>query len=244
MRRASRPKPEELLSKRHPNSPLAEVDFEIRFPGETAIECRRHEIQERIRDRYPRLLVPKVQEGEALAIQPYRFEASDENSGVIVALNRFGFYSRRYESYQSFKSECLQLLKVFLNVFSLRELNRVGLRYINILPFVRRDKVIPVADLFVLGEMVGQVAKGAFHHFSTAFTVATPGGLITTRIEPVRQQDGRGEALLLDFDYEKTKDLNVSRIGKHMDEAHSHLNDMFRRLVTESYRQYIEGRED
>jgi len=220
-----------------------EVDFEIRFPGETAVECRRYEIQEQIRGRYPVVLVPTAQEGTAFAIQPYRFEATDTRAGVMVALNRFGFYSRRYDSYKSFKDECVQLVRLFLGTFSIKALNRVGLRYVNVLPFVRRDGMIPVDEVFVLGDMIRRVAEGGLRYFSTAFSVAAPGGIITTRIEPIAQEGGAREALLLDFDYEKTEGLDVNKIGKHLDEAHKHLNEMFQKLITESYHQYIEGRE-
>ncbi|MCK5244887.1 MAG: TIGR04255 family protein, partial [Desulfobacterales bacterium] len=49
----------------YPNSPLVEVVCEVRFPGELAIECRRDEFYEKIRDRYPTILFPKA--GDSLS---------------------------------------------------------------------------------------------------------------------------------------------------------------------------------
>ncbi|AFM26264.1 TIGR04255 family protein [Desulfomonile tiedjei] len=229
---------------RHPNSPLIEVVFEIRFPGETAIECKRSEIQDCIRDIYPNLLVPKIQDGMAYALEPYRFEKSDASAGVMVSLNRFGYFSRAYPGFEDFKKEYLRLLGLFGSIIKLNELNRVGLRHVNIIPFVRENRLLPLEHFFVFCKEMMNLFPGRFENFSTAFVLPAGKGKITTRIESVMRTDGGQEAFLLDFDYAKSEgDLEFDRIEEYLDEAHTESALLFHTLITENYRAYIKGEE-
>ena len=64
-------------NKIYKNAPLVETVFEIRFPGEPAVECGRDKFYEQIRDTYSRVLVPRSVEGKAMAVEPYQFERED-----------------------------------------------------------------------------------------------------------------------------------------------------------------------
>jgi uncharacterized protein (TIGR04255 family) len=225
----------------HPNSPLVEVVFQIRFPGETVIECKRHEIQDKIRDDYPNLLVPPVHEGAHIALEPYSFEKEDQSSGLMVALNSFAYYCREYPGFEAFESECLRLLDMLGSIVPLKKLNRVGLRHINLIPFVKEDGRIPIDNYFVLGEKLLALFPGGFNAFNMAFVLPLEGAAITTRIESVRKSGGEQEALLLDFDFAKTEGLDFSRIPVYLTEAHERSAELFRDLTTQVFRDYIKG---
>jgi len=49
-----------IESEIYPNSPLIEVIFEIKFPGEPVVECRRDIFYELVREDYPKVLVPST----------------------------------------------------------------------------------------------------------------------------------------------------------------------------------------
>jgi len=232
---------------RHPNSPLVEVVFEIRFPGDTAIECRRHEIQALVRDSYPKLWVPKVESGMALALEPYRFEKDDASAGIMVSLNRFGYFARAYPGFEAFRQECLRLIELFCSIVPVGKLTRVGLRHVNIIPFVRTNGLLPLEDVFVLGQEVERLFPGRFENFSTAFVSPVDGGKITTRIDSIIRMDQGQEALILDFDYAKevtpSQELHASEIEQYLDVAHDESARLFHMLITSSYRDYIKGEE-
>jgi uncharacterized protein (TIGR04255 family) len=55
-------------NKIYKNAPLLEAIFEIRFPGEPAIECHRDVFFEKVRKIYPKILVPKLISGQPIAL--------------------------------------------------------------------------------------------------------------------------------------------------------------------------------
>ncbi len=224
---------------RHSNSPLAEVVFEITFPAETAIDCRRHEIQDLIRDRYPNLIVPVVQPGMLLAYEPYRFERSDGSAGMILSLNRFGHYSRVYLGFEVFEAECLNLVDLFSSVIPVNTLSGVGLRHINIIPFVREKGLIPFEYFFVLGEKLLELLPSKFENLSMTFVVPTAGAKMTTHIESILNNQTGQEAILLDLYHAKMGELQPSGVRNYLEEAHAQSAALFNELITQNYRDYI-----
>ncbi|GAG28299.1 unnamed protein product, partial [marine sediment metagenome] len=75
----------------YPNSPLAEVVFEIRFPGEPAVECRRDDFFALVRQDFPKVWVPNIEAGQAVALQSYHFKSEDDKETLMVAINRFAY---------------------------------------------------------------------------------------------------------------------------------------------------------
>ena len=73
----------------YPNSPLVEVVFEIRFPDEPSVDCKRDVFYEKIRGSFPRVLVPTTKEGGLAALEPYRFESEDKTM-TVVTMPKFG----------------------------------------------------------------------------------------------------------------------------------------------------------
>lgn len=235
---------EKLISdSRHPNSPLVEVVFEIWFPGETAIECKRHEIQRKIRSEYPNLLVPPVRNGTHLALEPYQFVRHDNLAGVMIALNRFSYFSRAYPGFTFFKKECLRLISIFKEVIELEQLNRVGLRHINITPFTRENKCLPLKHFFKFTEPLEHFFQTQFEQFTNHVVFPSASGTITVHTEVIKTVDSNQEAFLVDIDYTKVDDLKFDDIEDYLDEAHSKSSDQFNSIITSEYYEYIRGKE-
>ncbi len=229
--------PEEV----YPKSPLVEVVFQIRFPGELAIECLRYQFWERIRGEYPKIFVPNASPEKALALIPYKFEKEDESSGVMLAMNSLALYVKEYQNYAAFKDEYLKVHSVFSEVFKITKINRAGWRYINIIPFIREEGLIPLDSFLQLGFDVPKMIPKRFKILNLNFVSETDGGKITTKLETLERADGGGEAFLLDFDYAKEDDLNFSSVEEYIDEGHGYTRKLFEELITDNYRQYLRG---
>ncbi len=226
----------------YPNSPLIEVIFEIRFPGEPIVECRRDIFYDLVRADYSTLLVPQTKEGSFVALEPYRFEKNDGSCGIMLALNKFSFYCRKYPGFVSFKKEIIQLLWKFRKAYpQVDKLNRTGFRYINIIPFTREEGVVPLDSFLKLKLQMPKAIPERYNNISVGLSAKTKGGSITTRIETLAAADKSGEAILLDFDYAKEEGLSIKNIKQYLDESHNYSRQLFEDLITDNYRMFLRG---
>lgn len=231
----------------YPNSPLVEVVFEIRFPGELQVECERHKFWQRVRNDYPTIRVPHPDSKKAMALMPYRFDHQEQDITIIVAMNTLGLSATGvYPGYQAFRREFLRIQKIFGEVFSVPKLSRVGWRYVNVIPFVREAGLIPLSRFLTLGFRLPPAIPERFNTLDLTFSAKTDGGTITTRLQSLIRGDQKenAEALLLDFDYGKDgkeQELLFDKVGDYMDEAHSFTRRLFEDLITDKYRSYLRG---
>ena len=115
----------------YPNSPLIEVVCEIGFPGDMSVDCHRDLFHNQIIKEYPHILVPKVTPDTALALEPYRFENVDNNSGIMLSMNKFAYYSKAYKGHKIFIKEFIRLIDILKGVYpKIDKLSRFGWRYI------------------------------------------------------------------------------------------------------------------
>jgi uncharacterized protein (TIGR04255 family) len=223
------------------NAPLIETVFEIRFPGEPSIECNRDKFYEKIRSVYSMVLVSSFQAGAIAAQPPYRFEREDGTSGVIMSINKISFYCKKYEGFSLFKKETMRIFSIFRELFKVEKLKRTGLRYINIIPFTREKNIIPIKNYLNIQIKLPKSMSTDFKNLSMIFVSQTKGGNITTRIEPVISENQTEEAIMLDFDYAKEKDLNFDSMDAYLEESHKHTKGLFEGLITDNYRKVMRG---
>lgn len=226
----------------YPNSPLAEVVCEIRFPGNLRVECSRHLFWEEIREEYPEILVPRPRQEVALVLEPYKFRRKDREFTVMVAINKFALSTSKYPGYELFIKEFLRLHSIFEKLYDVSSLKRVGWRYINLIPFVRDKGLIPLDSFLNLGFKVPESIPEKFNAVSMRFVAKTKGGSITTNLETLRKEAGDQEALLLDIDYGKDeKNLVFKNVAEYIDEAHIQTRQLFEDLIKDEYRTYLRG---
>ncbi len=223
------------------NAPLIETVFEIRFPGEPAIECNRDKFYEKIRDIYSKVFVPKSSEGRAIALEPYKFEREDGTGGVMLSINKMAMYCKKYEGFKLFKKEVMRIFFIFGELFKIQKLNRTGLRYINIIPFTREKNIIPIKNYLNIKIDLPKSIPTDFKNLNIIFVSQTKNGIITTHIEPAISHDRTREAIILDFDYAKEEDLNFCSINKYLDESHQHTKYLFEELITDDYKKVMRG---
>ncbi|MDA8240905.1 MAG: TIGR04255 family protein [Nitrospiraceae bacterium] len=231
-----------LTSEVYPNSPLVEVIFEIRFPGEPVVECRRDIFYESVRREYSQVLVPQIKEGSFVALEPYRFEKKDKSSGVMLAMNKFSFYCRKYPGFAEFKKEFMKLLQGFRKAYpKIDTLTRTGFRYVNIIPFTREDGILPFSKFLKMSIQTPPSIPPQYENISLGLISKTANGSITARVETVKSADQKGEAILLDLDYAKEKGINIRGVSKYLEESHSFSRQLFEDLITDDYRAFLRG---
>ena len=234
---------ETMSAEQYPNQPLIDVAFEIRFPGDPAVECRRDEFFRRVRDKYPKVYVPKLLPGDAPALALYHFKQDDDQATILTAINKFAYSTNKYPGFEAFKAEVLRIAAIFGTTFKIEKLTRTGLRYVNAIPFVPKAGSIPLREYLKVGF---QLPPPATDNFSTMnFTFASPvgNGTIHARIEHVMAGDKSHEAILLDFDYALQSELAFGKIEAYLEESHRVTKQMFEGMITDEYRTYIRGEE-
>lgn len=229
------------LSEVYPNSPLVEVVSEIRFPGELAIECRRNDFFDRIRNEYPKILIPQSGNKPITSLTPYRFENESQTAGIMMDIDRFSFFDRDYAGHKRFIKEFVRLAKILGEIYSIKKLNRLGWRYINVIPFNREDEIIPIQRFINFGFKLPEGISNKFTNFSVVFMSKVQDGTVTTRIESIIRSEDQQEALLMDFDFAMTEEITLSRINSCVNKAHKQTRALFENLITDEYRHYLRG---
>ena len=228
-------------SPKYEYSPLVEVIFEVRFPGEPAVECHRDRFFNEIRDDFPTVWVPHVEPGKPLSMQPYHFKTNDGSESVMVAINRFAYSARRYEGFEAFRPHALSLVKKFCGKYGIKKLSRTGLRYVNVIPFLRSDDLVPWTKYFTVNLAMPESSMKEVSNVALVLESRSATGKMTTRIACGKSEDETQEVFILDFDFSKTKALDVSKIPQYLDESHEHTKKVFEGVVSESYKAVMRG---
>ena len=223
------------------NAPLIETVFEIRFPGNPTIECNRDKFYNKIKNRYPSVFVPKVSEGKAIALEPYQFDSVDKTQGVLVALNKLALSCKKYEGFIQFKKEVMRVFSIFGKLYPIHKLNRIGLRYVNVIPFSREKNIIPITKYLNVDINLSNQIHNNFQNFATVFVSPASRGNITTRIESIVSENKTKEGILLDFDYARVENLHFHEIDNYLNESHQYTKKLFEGLISENYKKIMRG---
>lgn len=225
----------------YPNSPLIEVVCEIRFHRELSIECQRNKFYEKVKKNYPNILLSKTKIDSVQSLLPYHFQKLDKSANMMISIDRFSYHENKYQGHKKFMNEFLRLVEILKKTYKLDRINRLGWRYVNVIPFVRKDAIIPLDQFLSIGLKVPKGVSDKFENFSFVFISKVNGGSVTTKIETVYRQEIQEEGILLDFDFAMTKGLNMSNLKKKIKDAHLQNRSLFENIITEKYRQYLRG---
>lgn len=225
----------------YPNSPLAEVIFEVRFTSEPAIECRRDEFYDSVRRDYPLVVVPREAERAGPLVRAYRFEREDNSAGVTVALNSFAYFMRQYQGFDFFRSEMLRLFQTFKKLYHIGTVLRIGWRYINVIPFARENNLLPLKRFFRIRSDTLPGLEAEYHSFAIRLTSPTEGGSTTIRLESALDVRGLSEIFIFDIDVARQNDLQLAKVRTYLDETHADAKNIFETSITDEYRAYLKG---
>jgi uncharacterized protein (TIGR04255 family) len=229
----------------YPNSPLTDVVCEIRFPGELEVECNRHIFWEQIRADYPSILVPYAEPGKSPALSHYRFRHTDGNRHVSVALNSLAFSETKYSGHVSYIDEFARIADIFHKCFpKIDKVNRIGWRYINVIPYTRESSLVPVGQFLNASVLLAEETLKAPKVFDIRIESAIDEGTVIVHLATITRKDSAPsqEAILLDIDFGyENKGLRFSDYKRCIDRARQHNRGLFEKLITDRYRQYLRG---
>ena len=223
-----------------PNAPLIESVFEVRFPGNPALECKRDALYAEFEERFPIVKVPHNESGMLPAMPLYHFASADGNKAILSSIRSVGFSTKSYGGFSNFKKESLEIIKFAIAKFKIKKLIRTGLRYTNVIPFSRENHSIPVARFLNMKVVLPEVAPQTFENVALLMTSkVSDEGKLTTRIES--GVVGAAESLVVDFDFFKEGDLNPSELDDYIENSHKHTKQFFTALVSDGYRKVMRG---
>jgi uncharacterized protein (TIGR04255 family) len=229
------------MGKLYKNSPLVESVFEIRFPPELAIECRRDEYYSRIREEFPEVNFPLADTSEPYALKNYLFRDRQREKGIQFSVNKCSFHRYKYLGFAEFKDQALRNLTMFAKEFGIQVLHRTGLRYVNHIPILRENGVIPLTKYLNFGFRMPQSIPEQYDFLHTVLFAKIADGAVRILIQYRKLSDDKEtEVIVIDFDYFHEGNLTFSSVETYIDESHKHTKKIFEDLVTEHYRKIMD----
>ena len=228
---------------RYPRQPLQEVDCEIRFYGEPVVEARRDEFYKAVRNQYPLVLVPQTKEGSYPALQPYRFVKEDNSAGVSLALNSLAYFQRDYQGAENFICEMIRLFEIGNKLFSIQRFNRLGWRYINVIPFTREDTLIPLARIFKDPPNPFSIESCKYERVNFCATTRFENEFVSVKLESDSVGLEGSEILVFDIDVfrdnSNDSEIIAPEIPILIERLHDIARNFFEASITDQYRDYI-----
>jgi len=225
------------MSELYKNAPLIESVFEITFPPELSIETKRDEFYKRIRKEFPEINLPLQTDQEPYPLKNYLFRDAKREKGVAYSINKFSFHCYKYLGFARFKEESLRYLKMFAENFGIENLERTGLRYVNHIPIITEEGVIPIERYLHFGYKLPHSIPEKFSLLHSVIFVKLGEGNLRILVQYLRRSDAlQTEIILLDFDYFLEGKLSFSNIETYLDDSHKHTKKIFEDLTTEEYK--------
>lgn len=226
------------MDKVYLNPPLNEAVFEIRFPAELAIECRKDSFYEEVRKVFPNILVPIIDSPEPYPLKRYELRTPDQRRLIKFSINAFSFHDLEYKKFRNFKTQVLKYMKLFCSTFKISALKRTGLRYINYIPALREEGAVPISHYLRFGHSIpAWIDQGKLQEINTRFSVGLGRGILTIMIRYQEISEPQpSERLVLDFDYYREKNLTVDHLSDYLVDSHKYVKRAFEDLISDDYR--------
>lgn len=221
------------------NAPLIEAVFEIRFPAEISIKCKTDLFYNQIKTDFPMLAMHPP--GSA---HMYDFLNKEQSELIRLGLDRISYHAKKYNSgFIKFQEDTLKYLHIFINTYKIEKLTKTGLRYVNHIPIVKIDGVIPLERYINFGyKLPGKNIPDKFELLNTILVVKIDGGKLKILLEAKEMSDiTKTEVLVLDFDFMIFGKLDVKNIVEYINESHKHTKAIFEDLISEEYKKVMKG---
>jgi uncharacterized protein (TIGR04255 family) len=227
----------EELEEVFPESPLREVDFEIRFSPRLRVPAEIWQLQDKLVSDYPEV-------GKESTLQPGGvvdvsvFQNRSDHRVIKVSHENFVIAFTRYVRFRDFKAEVLKQTELFCSTFGIDAFTRIGLRYVNeiMLPTPERSSLLaylrPVIafDHFPLDTIDQFVAelRARYQDHSVTLRSALLPDLLRTYI--------------LDIDCHSNRSISLRDYPALLDRFHDSAQRLFLDHVTEEYKQTMRGK--
>ncbi|MAT65037.1 MAG: hypothetical protein CMN57_05290 [Gammaproteobacteria bacterium] len=251
------PKTGEKLS----NAPLIYVLAQIRFSPILATEKYIPSIQERVRREYPRYqqniiqtfrFGPEGQPPDIAKISRWEFADKDSTHGFIIQQDSFVFHTTGYTTFPEFKDKLQSALLAVNESLDISLVERIGLRYVDIVEPTGDDKLsdylvpgvagFPHEDIGVQ-PVVSQTESISDSEFGRLVLKVikkkdeknVPPDLFPLALKLSRKVAQGSPNALLDFDhfFEQSIDFSVDAVIEKIDQLHEVTSKAFWSVITE-----------
>lgn len=232
--------------------PLREVAFEINFAPHLRVEDKIADFQDEIKADFPNY-VPEIvlrlpvgaplpsrrrEEQPVQPIKTHTFVTLDGQRTLKVSTVNLNLLVLNYLHFDDYLSSASKGLNAALDKFQLREIFRIGLRYINFIKVQRVDGYFNFKK-YVRPFLTDEIEKNTDTflvevselHESKKLTIRT--GL------PEFSADSEGRDYLLDFDCFSDRKQTLGPIGPILTDFHDTIEQRFHKAVTEGYLNYM-----
>lgn len=226
----------------YPNQPLIEAVFEIRFDGELSVDSDKDKFYNSIRANFPKL---SFSQQSTIETGFRRFLCKDVTGSEAVqfSIDRCSFHSYKYSGgYAAFGKNALKVISGFCNRFNIETIKRTGLRYIDHIPIVREEGLIPLKKYLNFWYELPKSLSETFgyENLLTMLEVKKGDGHLRLQISSLQREDGI-DMVVLDFDYAIFGELKVSNLKNYLETSHAHTKQVFEDLITDYLRQIMRG---
>ncbi|MBI2485496.1 MAG: TIGR04255 family protein [Deltaproteobacteria bacterium] len=226
----------------YPNAPLDEAIFEIRFPAELSIECKRDEYYEKIRSNFSNIFVPPYEVGKSYSLQPYSFRNDDHSEIINFSVNTFSYHTKKYAGFKVFRNKAIEYLELFCQLYKIKFLKRTGLRYINYIPLERKNDTVPIHNYLKFGYILPDSIPSNFEALETGLLSKIGDGKLRTAIGLAKlTKETQVEAILLDFDFYFEGNPEVSKLELYIENSHNYIKKAFEDIISDEYRNIMQG---
>jgi len=241
-------------------SPLVYVIGQVRISPVVAIEKYIPEIQEQLRHKgFPRFVKGQMQEisfeidaaPKLHIVTRYEFQNKEGTSGITLATDFISLHTSKYEVYEKFEVTFGTALAIIHQVVNLNLLERVGLRYIDLIRLNAGEKFSDYLQSGLLGleeEMLGvQKSLSRFELVGVTdvgklvvrYTQSDNGTFLPPDLMPsplkhdIQILPGETVAFLdLDHFADESQDFEIGSVLETLRRLHGNLDRTFRSAVT------------
>lgn len=225
----------------YPNQQLALVTLHVGFAGRFAALTRLDEFQDSLGGEFPRLYVPHVSDGEAVALKPYQLRSESGHEMLAVAVNALTYGAYVYPGSEKFLARAVPLLTQALSLFGVRDLHRVVYRYENQIGIQRVDGVLAL-DRVLNKERLAPMPLTQVRALNLEWLQATDNGELFTKIH-VQNEDGV-EVLHVDLAAAMIPGGDVSALLASAKSAHDVAAARFEAMISDDFRVLLETKID
>ena len=224
----------------YPKSPLVDVTCELRFDGNLSVECNLDKFQQEVKKDYPLLLVPPTRLERPFKLEPYNFSDKNREKGILLSINYFAYYERKYSGHKKFIEEIEKYIPILKKLFGISKINRLSWRYSNLIEFQsNQDTTVPIGKFLNIKLNTPLGMCDEFHHFYFNFSSKLEHGILTTDIQPALNNLENKKFISLVYDYLMVENLNLDNILSKINTAHEESRNFFEEMITDEYRNFI-----
>jgi uncharacterized protein (TIGR04255 family) len=241
-------------------SPLVYVIGQVRISPVVAIEKYIPEIQEQLRHKgFPRFVKGQIQEirfeidaaPKMHAVDRYEFQNKEGTSGIALTMDFISLHTSKYEVYGKFEETLSAALTIIHQVVSLSLVERIGLRYIDLIRLSAGEKFSDYLQPGLLGleeeklgvqkslsrfELVGitDVGKLVVRYSQSDNGAFLPADLMPSSLKHDVQIPSGEKVAFLDLDHfaEESHDFETVSVLETLGRLHENLDRTFRSAVT------------